>query len=75
MTRTRLFGADLSAAQIAQEQLDAAEGDSNTKLPTDGSLVRPQHWTEASSTERPEHTTGWNPPLGHGRSKIILGVR
>jgi uncharacterized protein YjbI with pentapeptide repeats len=42
-----LVGADLREALfLTQSQLDAARGDTTTKLPA--SLLRPQHWTAAS---------------------------
>ena len=54
LTDANLEGADLSGALfVTQEQLDAARGDADTKIPSSDSegraLVRPSDWTELGS--------------------------
>lgn len=47
--RTNLRGADLQGANISQEQVDAAIGDEQTRLPE--GIARPAHWLKTGADE------------------------
>ena len=53
LTGTHLNGANLAGAhELSQEQLNAANGDSKTKLPA--GLQRPEHWLDEETLRPPE---------------------
>ena len=71
--RTDLLGADLRGANLSgarlvdslfltQPQLAAADGDSNTSLPT--WLVRPEHWSSTSTPSPGKSRKGQRRPPG-----------
>ncbi len=79
LRRADLLGADLRGASLAgadltgaffltQPQLEAARGDSRTRLPATDSLARPAHWTDDALARSPI-------PLGDRRGRPDSGRR